>query len=419
METKPHIVIVGGGFGGVYTARYLERLVRRGEAEVTLINRTNYFLFTPLLHEVATGALSPNSVIEPIREILRGKEVRFLQAEVRGVDVAKKIVKTSVGPLPYDYLVIGSGATTNYYGIPGAEKYSLTLKDLGDAMKIRTAIIKVCEKASHTVDLEERRRLLSVVIVGGGATGVELASELIEFMRTTVCSYYRHAHFDPEDMKITLVASSPELLSIFPPEIRKIALEELQKKGVTVKLGLNVTEVTNHEVRFAKTLAPDSSSLAEQAIQAQTIIWVAGVTPYQWEIPGVEYERGKRIKIDEFLRVVSHPEIFALGDSSGTLPMLAQVAVQQSKTLACNIKAVIESKPHHLKAFTYKGKGLLISLGQWSAAGELFGKIFKGPLMWWLWRTIYLFNFHSWHKRFRIVVEWTIDIFYPRDISSH
>lgn len=426
----PRIVIVGGGFGGVYTARHLKPIVEKGIAEVTIINRDNYFLFTPLLHEVATGALSSHSVVEPIREILRGSNVHFVQAEVKGIDADKKLVKTSSGPIAYDYLVVSSGATTNYYGVPGAEKYSLTLKDLSDAINIRTALIKACEKAAMTTDIEERRRLLSVLIVGGGATGVELAAELIEFMRDTLCSYYHHACFDSGDMTVTLVASSPDLLPVFPQEMRAIALEELKKRGVDVRLGVNVIEVANHEVRTGKPAviapaAPGSpvphitqTAVIESVILAQTIIWVAGVAATQWDIPGAERERGNRIKIDELLRVVGRPEIFALGDASGTYPMLAQVASQQAKIVARNITAVIESKPEHMKPFSFKQKGLLASLGKWYAVGSIHGVTLKGPFMWWLWRTIYLFNFHSWRKRFRIAAEWTVDLFYPRDISS-
>jgi NADH:ubiquinone reductase (H+-translocating) len=409
----PHIVIIGGGFGGVYTARFLEPLVRKGLADVTIVSRNNYFLFTPLLHEVATGALSPNSVTEPIREIFRGDNVHFIQAEVKTIDTEKKSIKTSLGQISYDYLVVGSGASTNYYGIPGAEKYSLQLKDLQDAVNIRNAIIKACEKAAATTDIEERRRLLSVAIVGGGATGVELATELVEFMKKTLCSYYHHACFDQGDMTVNLIATSTEVLPMFPPKIRTIALDELKKAGVVTHLGMMVNEVMNHELKVK-----DVAAGTDSVMHAQTIIWVAGVAASTWEIPNTEKERGNRIKIDELLRVVGHPEIFSIGDTSGTLPMLAQVASQQARALARNIAAVIEKKPAHMKPFVYKPKGMLISLGQWSAAGEIYGHTFKGPLMWWMWRTIYLFNFHSWKKRFRIAAEWTMDIFSPRDIST-
>ncbi|MEY2664315.1 MAG: hypothetical protein RIT04_123 [Candidatus Parcubacteria bacterium] len=422
----PHIVIVGGGFGGIYTARALEPLVKKGLADVTIINRTNYFLFTPLLHEVATGALSSHSVIEPVREILRDSNVHFIQGEVKGIDIEKKLVKlasgatggktpgSAIGPLAYDYLVIGSGATTNFYNIPGAEKYAFTLKSLEDATSIRNAIIKACEHAAHVTDVEERRRLLSVVIVGGGATGVELAAELIEFMRTTLCSYYHHACFDAGDMRVTLIANSSELLSQFPKKIRDIALTELKKKGIEIMLNTSVTEVHPHEIKINNT----------DSIATNTVVWVAGVTATQWDVnkadhtPAFEKERGNRIKTDELLRIVGHPELFALGDVSGTNPMLAQVAEQQARVVARNIAALVQNKPHRMRPYSYKEKALLVSIGQWHAAGYIYGRVFHGPLMWFFWRSIYLFKFNSWRKRFRIATEWTIDLLYPRDIAS-
>jgi NADH dehydrogenase len=404
---KAHVVIVGGGFGGIYTARHLGPLIREGKVDVTLINKSNYFLFTPLLHEVATGGLSPTSVVEPIREIFRGESVHFLQDEVKTIDQANKRVITVNRTIGYDYLVVSSGAETNYYGTLGAEMNTITLKSLDDALTIRRTIIDACEKAAHIHDDEERKRLLSMVIVGGGATGVELATEIIEFLEETLCSYYgTTCHLKKSDMNVTVVAASPDLLPPFPPALREIAKKELIRKGIKVLLNETVTEVKQNRIIFK-----DGSF-----IDAGTIIWVAGVKPKSPDIAGIEKEKNGRIKIDENLRVVGHPEIFALGDTGGSAPMLAQVAVQQGKIVAANIAATINNTP--LSAFTFVEKGLLVSLGQWYAAGRLFGVTMKGPLMWWIWRTVYLFNFHSWRKRFKIGVEWTVNLFYPRDITE-
>ncbi len=403
---KSHVVIIGGGFGGTYTAKYLQPLVDSDEIEVTLINRTNYFLFTPLLHEVATGALSPTSVVEPIREIFRTGNVHFIQDEVKSIDPVGKSITISNRIIGYDYLVVSSGAETNYYGTLGAKENTLTLKDIHDAHVIRKTIIDTCEKGAHIQDETERRKMLSVVIVGGGATGVELAAEVIEFMQETLCSYYRSCHMKKADMQVTVVAASPELLPPFPPALRTIAKNELVRKGVKVLTGETVTEVKPGKIIFA-----DKSFL-----EAGTIIWVAGVKPSTMDIAGAEKEKNGRIKIDEFLRVTGPSNIFALGDVSGTAPMLAQVASQQAKTVAHNIGATISATP--LAPFVFHEKGLLVSLGQWYAAGKIFGVTMKGPLMWWIWRTVYLFNFHSWRKRFKIAAEWTVNLFYPRDITE-
>lgn len=403
---KSHIVIIGGGFGGTYTARYLQPLVEAGEVEITLIHRTNYFLFTPLLHEVATGGLTPTSVVEPIREIFRHDSVHFIQDEVKSIDSAQKTITISNRIIGYDYLVMSSGAETNYYGTAGAKENTLTLKNLQDAQLLRKTIIDACEKGAHVADDVERKKMLSCVVVGGGATGVELSAEIVEFMQETLCSYYRSCHIKKIDMQVTLVAASPELLPPFPPKLREIAKKELVRKGVKVLTGETVTEVKPGKIIFK-----DGSF-----IEAGLIIWVAGVKPSTIEIAGADKEKSGRIKIDEFLQVTGPSNIFALGDVSGTAPMLAQVAAQQAKTVAHNIGA--RMKNENLATFHFHEKGLLVSLGQWYAAGKLFGLTMRGPIMWLIWRLVYLFNFHSWRKRFKIAAEWTINLFYPRDITE-
>lgn len=404
---KIHVVIVGGGFGGIYVAKHLKYLAQEGILDITIINRTNYFLFTPLLHEVATGGLSPTSVVEPIREIFRNCPVEFVQDEVTTIDSTKKEVGTKTHIFAYDYLVISSGADTNYYGIDGAERNTFSLKNLGDALALRRHIIMSCEKGALTNDEEEKKKLLSCIVVGAGATGVELAAEIIEFMKETLCSYYHGCNMDKSHMSVHLVAASPDLLSQFPEKLREIAKKELEHDGVNVMTNMKVTKVEQGKIVFA-----DGSS-----IEGNTIVWVAGVRPSYVEIPGIEKdEKSKRIKVDEYLRAMGAGGIFAIGDSSGTFPMLAQVAVQQGKNVATNIINSIDGTV--MEPFKFKQKGLLVSLGQWYATGEIFGLTLKGPFMWWLWRTIYLFNFHSWRKRIKIASEWTVNLFYPRDISQ-
>ncbi len=404
---KAHVVIIGGGFGGIYTARYLQSLIDTDKVDVTLINKTNYFQFTPLLHEVATGGLSPMSVVEPIREIFRKEMIHFIQDEVKVINVEQKQVVTINRTIGYDFLVVSSGAETNYYGTMGAQDNTLTLKNLNDALTIRRTIIDACERAAHIADEEERKRLLSIVVVGGGATGVELAAEIVEFMKETLCSYYGNTcHLKKEDMKVTVVAASPDLLPPFPPALRLIAKNELIRKGITVLTGETVTEVRQNKIIFAD----------KSFIDAGIIIWVAGVKPMSPDIAGVEKEKNGRIKVDEFLRVAGKTDVFSLGDVGGTAPMLAQVAVQQGKIVAKNIGATIDATT--LTPFVFHEKGLLVSLGQWYAAGRIFGIVLKGPLMWFIWRGVYLLNFNSWRKRLKILIEWIVNLFYPRDITE-
>lgn len=398
---KTKIVIVGGGFGGVYTARNLQKLFTCDTAEITLINTTNYFLFTPLLHEVATGALNPDSIVEPLREVFRGSCINFVEDTVIEIKSDTKEVITSRTTFTYDYLVISTGAETNYFGTPGAQENSFTLKNLQDAIALRNHIIETCEKAVTT----KNKELLTCAIVGAGATGVELATELVEYMQHTICSYYKDSGFTKDDIKISLITATPDVISQFPQEMRTLALAELIKKGISVIPNAIVTKVEPEMITFKD----------GQTLKAKTLIWVAGVTPSLSEIKGVEVGPKRRIEVNESLQNIKNPVMFGLGDASGSFPMLAQIAVQQAKVVAYNINALVNKS--ELSKFSFEQKILLISLGQWYAAGHFNNMTFRGPIMWWIWRTVYLFNFLSWRKKIEIVAEWTINLFYPRSIT--
>ena len=423
---KPHIVILGAGFGGVYVARKLAPYVKKGEIDVTIVNKTNYFLFTPLLHEVATGGLSPRSVAEPLREIFAGTgvniaqgTVEYVNAEKRMVGIANTIDKCAI---PYDYLVIATGAETNYYGIPGAERFSYPLKTVMDAANIRSRIIDCFEQAMLAKDRSERMNLLSFAVVGGGATGVELAAELAEFVKGIVKRYYDATDdMRPEEPCVTVVHAGTELLEMFAPSLRSAAASRLLDNGVTLQMASTVTSVTKDGLVLA----------GGMTVPASTVIWTAGVKPsiphFEGQAPASE--KG-RLSIDGYFRLKGDERIFALGDVAGykdvhkdedeatarPLPMLAQVAVAQAKTVARNLMASIDGKK--LKDFHYHSKGSMVSVGQWFAIGEIFAFKIAGKLSWWIWRTVYLFKFASWQKRIRIVFDWTFDIFYPRDITK-
>jgi NADH dehydrogenase len=446
MNKKPHIIIIGAGFGGVYTAKYLGRKLGKIEADITVISRDNYFLFTPLLHEVATGSLSHQSIIEPIVEIFRRKNIHFIQGEVRHIDPEVKTVETDGWSFSYDYLVISSGAETNTYGIKGVAEHTIKLKTLSDALALRKRIIESIKKASHTDDQVERKHLLSFIIVGGGPTGVELAAELDEFVFQVAKSYYATA-LSAHEISITLIASSADLLPQFSPQVRSKALSVLSKKGIEVLLNRTVLEVSKDGVSTKGGLSTKDDQSSSNFIPAGTIIWVAGVEASLPEMNGENHiHKSGRLMVNEYLEVEGHTEVFALGDAAilpikeGQLPVpqLAQTAVQEAKIVAENISTLIKynrnctsnsslstspqsseySPRTQLKYFTYRSKGMLVSLGSWQAAGDIFGLHPSGPLMWFLWRTVYLFKFTPWRKRFSIMFEWTINLFTPRDISE-
>ncbi|MDE1975310.1 MAG: NAD(P)/FAD-dependent oxidoreductase [Patescibacteria group bacterium] len=451
---RPHIVIMGAGFGGTYTAKKLARMVRRGKADLTIVNKTNYFLFTPLLHEVATGSLSPRSVAEPLREIFRGTNVRIVQGDVVSIDRSARTVKVNGGPtgekceLKYDYLVIAAGAETNYYGIPGAKEYAMPLKSLADAVMVRSRIIDSFERAVIEQDEAKRRTLLSFAVVGGGPTGVETAAELAEFARQMAERYYGRAHCrpenprrcEPEEASVSIIHMGKELLEQFSHPLRQAAENRLRKDGVTLELGTAVTAVSPAGLSVQ---GPEGTGA--RTIPAATVIWAAGVKPIVPRFTDGEPPLPTgRLPVDESFRLITKnrdqrsgdelavdERIFALGDVAAyidridagsdsakpkPLPQLAQVAKMESSVVARNIKASITGKK--LIRLAYRSKGSMVSVGQWFAVGEIYSINIAGRLAWWLWRTVYLMKFASWRKRIRIAFEWAYELISPRDITK-
>ena len=411
-ESSKKIVILGSGFAGIYSALSVHKNCEKN-VSITVINRTNYFLFTPMLHEVATGGLGNHQVVESIRKIIFKKSINFLEADIKSVDLTKKEINTSNGVVPYDMLVVALGATTNFFGTPGAQENTYTLKNLSDAIKIRDRIIDVFEAASQETDVEKKSRMLSFIVVGGGATGVEVVSEIAELCSHTLKKYYCDK-IKCEEVVITIINSSPELLGVFDVKVRAYAQKILEKNGIKILLNTQVKEVTPTSVVLG-----DGSSLS-----SETIIWTAGVKPNELVTEGgvLPKDKGNRIITDKTFAVPGFPGVFAIGDishfieeSARGLPMLAQVAVGQGDHLGKNISYAIAGKP--LKQFYYLSKGEFVSLGKGEAAGTVFGVHIYGKTAWFIWRTIYLFKFISTSKRFRIAFDWTMQLFSNRDIT--
>ncbi len=366
-----------------------------------------------MLHEVATGGLGSRHVVESVRSIIYKSCTDLIVAEVEKVDLEKKIVFTDRGRVEFDYLVIALGATTNFYGIPGAEENCLVLKNLAEAIELRNTFISNFEDASSVANKEERQKMLSFAVIGGGPTGVELAAEMADLFFDTFKKYYK-GHICKDDASIYLINKGPELAPMFDISLRKKSLKVLTEKGIKVLLNKDVKEVTKDSVVFA-----DGSN-----IEATHKIWTAGVKPNSFEfVQEVEKDKGGRIVADEYLRVKNFPNVFALGDiacvmgkDERPMGMLAQVAVRQGLWAGKNIVASMRDKS--LKKFVYHSRGSLMSLGQWQAIGRMLGINWSGPFAWWLWRTTYLFNFAYWPNRIKIAVDWTINIFSPRDVTK-
>jgi len=446
------IVILGGGFGGFYTLKYLHKLFHtyglkristriNADVKLILVNKKNYFLFTPLLHEFATGNVSLENLVEPIREIIKCCDYEFIHGEVKRIDLENKIVELNENKIDYDYLVIALGSKTNFYNIPGAEENSFTLKSLDDAIRLRNHFIHMFEKyannlpgyqpdmspgykpdksGSYPGSLSERNpgkisdnssAELTFVIVGGGATGVELAGEMSDYFYKTFSKFYPKEIISK--IKIILIEKGNELIPQFSPKLRKIAFEVLRKKNVEIILGKGVKEVGKDFIKLDD----------ETIIKTKTVVWTAGVEPNLPEIIGnVEKDNKGRLIVNEYLQVKNYDNVFAVGDvcsfikNQKPLPQLAQVAVRQAKAVAKNIFNLIQNKP--LEKFIYRHQGDLISLGRFFAIGEIKNFTFSGFFAWLLWRGVYLSKLISNKDKIKTFIDWLLDFFYPRDITE-
>ena len=414
MREKIKIVIIGNGFGGIYTLKNLHKyFCGNKNIEITLVGERNYFLFTPLLHEVATGSINQENIVESIRKILGCCLSKFYLGKAKKINTENKTVEVGQHILPYDYLVLAVGAETNFYSIKGAQENSLTLKSLQDAMKIKNQVIEKIECASHITDKTERKKMLTFTIVGGGPTGVELAVELQELIKENFTHYYKEELIS--EASVVLIQKDKNLLPQFGEKIQRKSLEILIKKGVQIMLNTEVMEVSPQKVLLKN----------GKEIATETVIWVAGIKPKEIDFEKeVQKTNNTRLVVNEYLQLENYNNIFALGDATAVrikntenfLPALAQVAEKEAKIVAQNLFLLTKNKK--IKPFHYKHSGDLISLGQWMAIGEISNFTFSGHLAWWLWRTVYLSKLISFRKKIRVAMDWTINLFYPRDISE-
>ncbi len=395
------IVILGAGFGGIGVLTHLHKLFHQSkEVEITIVNKTNYFLFTPLLHEVATGNIDQYDIVLPIRHLSNCCLSNLWQATVAKIDLQTKTVYTTLGELEYDYLVLGMGAEPNYFNVSGAQEHTYTLKTLPDAIALRNRFISVFEHATHTADLAERKKLLSFAVVGGGSTGVELVAEMAEYFYETFCRLYKNMNAENE-VSITLVHRGKELMQDFDSSFRQKALTYLQKKKVNVLLATEVTKVEENALTLN----------TGQKLLANTIIWTAGVKSVE-----PNFFPQTKLEVLPTLQLKDHENVFVLGDLNANYPMFAQTAKNQAPVVAQNIKQLLQNKP--LVTYTYTSRGHLVSLGKWMALGKIGRFTFSGKVAWWVWRAIYLTIFISWSKRLKLMLNWFIDLFLPRDISQ-
>ena len=402
------IVIVGGGFAGLHLVRRLEGHLRAGEAQITMLDRNNFHLFTPLLYQVATGELPPHAVAYPLRVPLAGD--RFVRAEVEAVDLEAKVVRSSEGEFPYDIVVIAPGSVTNDYGIPGVKEHTVTVKWLADGRALRHRILSVFEEAGAEPEPEKRKELLSFAIVGAGPVGVELAASMRDLMDHTLRGIYPTIDFDREP-HITLVDGADRVLPQMNPKLSGIAARRLKKLGVEMRLGTLVASVT----------ADGVAAKDEQFLRARTVIWAGGVKVNPLLTPlALSKSKDGRLVVDGYLRAGGRDDVLSFGDAAAfefqgkLLPMLAQVAVLQAPAAAKNLIHLIRGEP--LEPYRYHRKGDLVALGRTSAAAEFQRPpvVLSGILAWTVWRVNYLMQLVGVRNRGTLLAEWILSYFSRR-----
>jgi NADH dehydrogenase len=411
LAPKTQIIILGGGFGGAYTARHLEKLCRRRpDVEIVLVSRDNFFLMTPLLFEVCSGTLDLNHCSFPLRAFLR--TTRFVEATVQGINLEQRIVQLAApgerAALAYDHLVLALGARTNRVMIPGSEN-AFMFKTLADALLLRNHMIERFERADVEPDLERKRRQLTFVIIGGGLVGVELFGELTAFV-DEITPFYKHVNRN--DVHFILLQAGDRIM----PEIDA----NLGAYGARVLGGRRGADIrTNTRVRA---IEPGKVHLPEQTIEAETIVLAAGVvpSPVVAALP-VEKDKHGHIVVDATMRCPSHPNVWALGDCAhipapdgNPYPQLAQHALREAKVLARNLHAVLNGGP--VEPFIHDNLGMMGSLGHVRGFGQLLKLRVRGVLAWFVRRTYYLLQMPGWVRRLHIVIDWTFALLFRPEI---
>jgi len=395
MAQTKKVVVIGGGFGGLWAVRRL----RKAPVEITLIDRSNHHLFQPLLYQVATAGLAAPSIAAPLRHILRGqRNVTVIMGEVSAIDPAARTVTVADRSIGYDYLLIASGATHAYFGHDDWERFAPGLKNLDDAFVIRRRILAAFERAESTDSESERDACLTFAVIGGGPTGVELAGTLAEIARHTLANEFRH--IDSRKARVLLVEAGPRVLAAFSEELSAKARAQLERLGVEVHTGSPVTDIGDGYLVFGG-----------QRIAARTILWAAGVaaSPLGKQI-GVPLDRAGRIRVQNDLSVPGHPEVFVAGDLASlevdgkVVPGVAPAAKQMGNRAADNILAGINGRA--TSPFRYRDWGALATIGRHSAVAQLPTFRLSGILAWWFWLLLHIFFLIGFRSRLIVLINW-------------
>jgi NADH dehydrogenase len=413
-ERRNRIVMLGGGFGGVYAALRFERAMAGDPSlEVTLVSRENFLLFTPMLHEVAASDVDITHIVNPIRKLLR--RVRFVEGDVESIDLERRVVVVSHGSehhdheLPYDHLVLALGAITNFYQLPGVEERALTMKTLGDAIRLRNRLIEQLEEADFECACDERTRLCSFVVAGGGFAGVETVAGVNDFLREALEFY---PALDEKALRVVLVHDGPVILPELGEELGRYAQRKLGERKVEIRVNTKVAGMSAAGVELSDgTVVP-----------SQLLVWTGGTAPNPLLATlACRKDRG-RVVVNGTMDVPGWPGVWALGDcaavpdpkSGRPYPPTAQHAIRQGRLLAENILAAIhggEKRP-----FVFETIGLLAAIGKRTGVARIMGVNFSGFVAWWLWRSIYLSKLPRFEKKVRVALDWCLDLIFSKDI---
>lgn len=404
---KIEIVIIGGGFAGLNLVKHL---AKDGDFHVTLVDMNNYHLFPPLLYQVATGFLDVSNITYPFRKLFHGKEnIRFRLGELQKVMPENNKVLLSTGELSYDYLVLATGTESNYFGMENIRRAALPMKTVDDAIEIRNYLLQKMEELTIEPDKAIKKRLGTVVIAGGGPTGVEIAGMLAEMRKSIL--HHDYPELTGLQPRICLVDGSSTLLGAMSDRSQKYTHETLGKMGVEVLLNTNVKDYANDKVIFTD----------GKTIETKILFWTAGVTARVFEgLPDESYGRGNRLRVDEYNKVIGTRNIHAIGDTCLLTsdrnfpqghPQLAQVALQQGENLAANLIAVLHGQP--LTAFAYSDKGSLAIIGRNKAVADIPKPAvhFQGFIAWVTWLFVHLFSLITYRNRLTTVANWTVTFF--------
>ncbi|HEV7677637.1 MAG TPA: NAD(P)/FAD-dependent oxidoreductase [Candidatus Dormibacteraeota bacterium] len=395
------VLVVGAGFGGLT----LTRRLRAAPVQVTLLDQNNYHLFTPLLYQVATALLDPSEIAHPVRGILRGQgNARFRMGRLLAVHAAEHRVETSIGDIAYDRLVLAAGSVNNTFGNPSIEEHAFPLKELGDALALRNHVLAAFERAATTADPQQRRRFETIAVVGAGPTGVECSGAFSELSRLVLRRDYAGEPLDRIDTE--LLEAAPSLLGSFAPSLQRAAKRTLERKGVQVRLSTPVKEL-----KGSGTLVLGDGA----TVEAATVVWTAGVKASPaGELLGVALDRGGRVPVDEWMRVVGVSDVYAIGDMAavrgvgGPHPMLAPPAIQQGEHVARQLTAEATGQPGP-GPFRYRDKGTMATIGRNSGIAQIGRLRFSGFIGWAMWLVVHLVQIIGFRNRLIVLINWAWD----------